>query len=299
MALKPCPRCGKMISDKAERCPQCGLDVKNLNSAQNPQNQQPKSRPTIIDKPLPQGQPTIIEEHSQYGNPTYVAPPKKSRTGLWICLGIILAVGIGAAIWIPVHRHNEKLKAEHLALLEQQRLDSIAAVEAELARLEQIRQDSIELEQYKQSIDNQFVTPKDIFASYKNGGDKGLIKTLKEKGYKLIKTERYEEPIPGDEDDFWINERTTYALESTNPEYPVWNKVITDTGGNGWESICDIEFCDEEHLQSFIQQSLKLGLKKEKYGNGYEYSRHANNYNDCWNLYRSNNKPLTLNAHLP
>ena len=143
MALKPCPRCGKMISDKAERCPQCGLDVMNINSAQNPQNQQPKSRPTIIDKPLPQGQPTIIEKPSQDEYTTLIEQPKKSKKGLWICLCIILAIGIGAAIWIPVHRHNEKLRAEHIALLEQQRLDSIAAVEAELARLEQIRQDSI------------------------------------------------------------------------------------------------------------------------------------------------------------
>ena len=116
MALKPCPRCGKMISDKAERCPQCGLEVKNINSAHNPQYQQNNSHPTIFDRPLQQSQPTIIEKPSQDEYPTVIEYPKKSKKGLWIFLSIVLAVVIGAAIWIPIHHHNEKLPEEKVRI---------------------------------------------------------------------------------------------------------------------------------------------------------------------------------------
>ena len=293
MALRPCPRCGKMISDKAEKCPHCGLDVKNFSSIGPSQELQNVSPPPTTEYRIPQGSPQVTENNSYEGNYPYIEPPKKSRTVLWIFLGIIIAVGIGAAIWIPIHHHNEKMKAEHLALLEQQRLDSIAAVEAELARQEQMRCDSIKLEQYKQSIDNQFVTPKDIFTSYKNGRTDGVKKMLKAKGYELTNTRKVEEQWY-DEGTF-INTEWTYALESTNPEYKVWNKVrLFDQGDEG--EICYIEFCDDEHLQSFIQQSLKLGLKEEKIGESIFYRRNSGNYDDWWELYRDNNKSLTLRA---
>ena len=136
--MKPCPRCGKMISDKATKCPQCGLDVNNISSTGNSQDPQNINRPPVN------------EWSSQQGQPPFIEPPRKSKKGLWIGLIILLAVGIGAAIWIPVYRHNEKLKAEQLAIIEQHRRDSIAAVEAELARLEQQRLDSIR---------NNFVSP--------------------------------------------------------------------------------------------------------------------------------------------
>ena len=151
MALKPCPQCGKMISDKAERCPKCGLDLRNTSEQAKAPDAQNISQQPLIEKPTAnegsayRSNPTIIERHYKSGQPARIDKPKKSRIGLWICVCIILVVGIGAAIWIPVHFHNEKLKAEHLALLEQQRMDSIAAVEAELARLEQHRKDSIKI----------------------------------------------------------------------------------------------------------------------------------------------------------
>ena len=299
MALKPCPRCGNYISDKAVRCPKCGLYLRNTSGqakapdAQNISQQTLNEKPTANEGSANRSNPTIIERPYQSGQPARIDKPKKSKTGLWIFLCIILAVGIGAAIWIPVHHHNEKLKAEHLALLEQQRLDSIAAVEAELARIEQQRRDSIEFEQYKQSIDNQFVTPKDIFTSYKNGWTDGVKKMLKARGYELTNTRKFEEEWY-DEGTF-INTEWTYTLESPNPEYKVWNKVkLQDQGDEG--EICYIEFCDEEHLQSFIKQSLKLGLKKEK-GSNY-YRRDSEDYLDCWNLYRANNKSLTLRVGL-
>lgn len=149
MALKPCPRCGKLISDKAERCPKCGLDVRNFSSPGNSQGTQNIRSSSIIEKTainnsftqLPINEMSfqhtlpINKEGSFYvGNQSYIEPPKKSKTGLWICVSIILAVGIGAAIWIPVHLHNEKLKAKQLALLEQHRLASIAMAEAEGVR---------------------------------------------------------------------------------------------------------------------------------------------------------------------
>ena len=310
MALKPCPQCGKMISDKAEKCPKCGLDIKNLYSAENSQGTQNINNPPINEKtalnntsthqpsnegPFNQGVSSSINEPSYNEVSSYKENPKKSRTGLWICVCIILAVSMGAAIWIPIYKHNEKIKAEQLARIILHRRDSIAAVEAELARLEQMRLDSIKLEQYKQSIDNQFVTPKDIFTSYKKGWTDGVKKMLNAKGYELTDIRKFEEQWY-DEGTF-INTEWTYALESTNPEYKVWNKVrLFDQGDEG--EICYIEFCDEEHLQSFIQQSLKLGLKKEKIGKNSFYRRDSGNYVDSWELYWDNNKSLTLRAGL-
>ena len=115
MALKPCPQCGKMISDKAERCPKCGLDLRNTSEQAKAPDAQNILQQPLIEKPTAnegseyRSNPTIIERHYQSGQPTRIDKPKKSKRGLWIFLSIILAVGIGAAIWIPVHLHNEKL----------------------------------------------------------------------------------------------------------------------------------------------------------------------------------------------
>ena len=115
MSLKPCPQCGKMISDKAERCPKCGLDLRNTSEQAKAPDAQNISQQPLIEKPTAnegsayRSNPTIIERHYQSGQHAWIDKPKKSKRGLWIVLSIILAIGIGAAIWIPLY-HNQKLK---------------------------------------------------------------------------------------------------------------------------------------------------------------------------------------------
>ena len=221
------------------------MDVKNINSAHNPQYQQNNSHPTIIDRPLQQGQPTIIEKPSQDEYPTIIEHPKKSKKGLWIFLSIILVVGIGAAIWISIHHHNEKLKAEQLALIEQQRLDSIAAVEAELAKLEQLRLDSIRQNSIKDEEANR-IHPK----MFKYGN----FSKLESLGFKKV-YEKYEE---GDQLDF---------------QYCKYERVF-----NGRKTIYDyyeggstnssLTFEDKDDKYLFLKELKGLGYKKS--GNSYE-----------------------------
>ena len=264
MALKPCPRCGKMISDKAERCPQCGLDVKNLNSAHNPQYQQNNSHPTIIDRPLQQGQPTIIDRPSQDEYPTIIEYPKKSKRGLWIFLSIILVVGIGAAIWIPIHHHNEKLKAEQLAIIEQQRLDSIAAVE------EQIRQDSIEFENTHRLTADIWFTKGDPFT--KNN----WVKTIKNMDFepgKIVNTGKVDGEVEYELFDSryipyyrTINGR---KIEIRDHQYKLLSEggsepfPVTNSEWVGGTEI-DIIFYDKNDYEDLKKSLKSMGLKKKE-----------------------------------
>ncbi|MCH5318211.1 MAG: zinc ribbon domain-containing protein [Paramuribaculum sp.] len=120
MALRDCPGCGKMISDKAERCPHCGVDPR-------------KARENVAPEQKP------VEATTAY-SPKGANNGRGGKKKLWLILVPLILIGIGVAIWVPVYQHK---KAEEQARIEQMRQDSIAAVEAELARIEQLRQDSI------------------------------------------------------------------------------------------------------------------------------------------------------------
>ena len=274
MSLKPCPQCGKMISDKAERCPKCGLDVRSLYSAENSQATQNINNPPINEKtainntstqppnnenPSHQGDPSFIKE-PPYNEVSYIEKPKKSRSGLWISVCIILAVGIGAAIWIPVHLHNEKLKAEHLALLEQQRLDSIAAVRedsikrAEIERIEKARQDSIKEE------DELRLLPKYLCGN--------TFKNLEKIGFKKVYEEKHDVPDePGLTEGEIIYER---ILNGRKIVY----RFSFDTS-----SYSDFTFYDKEDLNKFISALKSIGYKKGEYN---YYVRYKNGEED-WN----------------
>ena len=167
MALKPCPQCGKMISDKAEKCPQCGLDIKNFPPEEISSDIHDVGNTSIIEKSIisdnsePIEQAVLTEKYLSVENPIVNKKKNKTRKWLWFWLCFTWLVGIGAAIWIPIYRHNEKLNDRELVLKEMQRLDSVAdveskklelinnqkldsmaAVETEPERLEQVRQDS-------------------------------------------------------------------------------------------------------------------------------------------------------------
>ncbi|MCH5223981.1 MAG: hypothetical protein J1E82_08050, partial [Muribaculaceae bacterium] len=155
-------------------------------------------------------------------------------------------VGIGAAIWIPVHLHNEKLKAEHLALLEQQRLDSISAVEAELARLEQLRQDSIR----QDSIKNE-----EAYRIHPKMFKYGNFSKLKSLGFKKV-DEEYEDS--GDGPDYhYVKYERVFNGRKTIYEITEWGS-----------SNSSLTFEDNGDKDFFLKELKGLGYKKN--GRSYE-----------------------------
>ncbi|MCH5318206.1 MAG: hypothetical protein J1E38_00680 [Paramuribaculum sp.] len=132
MALRDCPECGKMISDKAERCPHCGVDPREA-----------------TEKVTPERKP--VEATTAYSSKGTNDSRSGGKKKLCLILVPLILIGVGVAIWVPVYQHK-KAEAEEQARLEQIRQDSIAAVEAELARLEQLRQDSIAKEEKRKAL---------------------------------------------------------------------------------------------------------------------------------------------------
>ena len=164
MALIPCKKCGSIISDKAVRCPKCGwmptADVdtevaaapqEETVSAHDIQPQSPSVPETHINESkTPEEQITPAPIHTINETETKTEPIELNhdnvtnnqsslKTWLWIILSILVLAGIG----IAGHLYNRKTveKAEQVRLQAHQ--DSVAKVQREAARLEQLRQDSI------------------------------------------------------------------------------------------------------------------------------------------------------------
>ncbi len=113
MALTNCPQCGHTISDKAKQCPNCGCEIA---SADN-ELQQPPYDPEDIEP-----------------------KPKSNLKWLLIAIAVVLVGGAAGYYFYSEHKRQEEA---NLAA-EQARLDSIALAQAEAARLDSLRQDSIE-----------------------------------------------------------------------------------------------------------------------------------------------------------
>ncbi|MCH5318207.1 MAG: zinc ribbon domain-containing protein [Paramuribaculum sp.] len=90
------------------------------------------------------------------------APNNGSGGGkkLWLILVSLILIGVGVAIWVPVYQHK---RAEELARIEQMRQDSIAAVEAE-----RLRQDSILAEKIDHYYENglSLIAGKTVYKHY-------------------------------------------------------------------------------------------------------------------------------------
>ena len=156
MALINCPQCGHTISDKATQCPNCGCEIAPADN-----EQQPPYDPEDIE---PQ--------------------PKSNLKWLLIAIAVVLVGGAAGYYFYSEHKRQEEA---NLAA-EQARLDSLALAQAEAARLDSIRQDSIKaIETIKANI----ITASDVLKPNPNQGDyvksySQIIKTLKQKGYELI-----------------------------------------------------------------------------------------------------------------
>lgn len=111
MALINCPNCGKTISDKAEVCPHCGMQLLNQTSTPAP-DQAPAPAPAPVQNQNPTPDPTPYpnqgtgEPYPQYPMNEPVESPKKSNKGLIIGLVAALAAllliggGIGAYFYM-------------------------------------------------------------------------------------------------------------------------------------------------------------------------------------------------------
>lgn len=117
MALKPCPRCGNHISDKATKCPKCGIYITKDYFAEK-----------VVAK---KGEENSIDLNEKY----------KRRNKWWILIFAFLIIGVIVASIL--YFNNEKKNNEALMIAEQMRQDSLIAVQKEIERLEQFRQDSI------------------------------------------------------------------------------------------------------------------------------------------------------------
>ena len=88
MALITCPQCGKTISDKARKCPHCGLDMTV-----------PYGPPQSLPKEDPRPQPVKTKEAQ-----------KKSRK-LWpvIAVGVGFIALVAAALWFFVFKDKQNI----------------------------------------------------------------------------------------------------------------------------------------------------------------------------------------------
>ena len=94
MSLIKCPECGKVFSDRAAHCPQCGLPTADalkaiVNVDNTPIDQPAAAEP--VDQPAPAAQPQKPYYAPNYGQPQ----PKKQNSALLytlICVVIVLAI---------------------------------------------------------------------------------------------------------------------------------------------------------------------------------------------------------------
>ncbi|MCH5318212.1 MAG: zinc ribbon domain-containing protein [Paramuribaculum sp.] len=211
MALRDCPECGKMISDKAERCPHCGVDPR-------------KERENVAPERKP------VEATTAYGSNEPNNGSGGGKKKLWLILVPLILIGVGVAIWVPVYQHK---KAEEQARIEQMRQDSIAAVEAELARIEQWRQDSIKAAEDSIKREEEFrLNPRDLLDYSRSNYDDRLTKTLKKLGFE--RTNYFYSPGGYEETPYWEasyervfnNRKITLELHELGDNFLIFESAI-------------------------------------------------------------------------
>ena len=114
MALISCPSCGKPLSDKALKCPHCGLDVVAYNKGANqPVNNQSAVNQPAVNRPIAD-QPVVNQ--SENNNSSYVEAglyeseyhPWYKANALWIVAGLVAIAGVvGYLIYDKVNEDSE------------------------------------------------------------------------------------------------------------------------------------------------------------------------------------------------
>ena len=155
MALIPCQKCGKSISDKATACPHCG-HIQNVVKSSVPGN-----NPEDLEVSSVQRQQNNIEPDVNLPEPR---KPKGRVSMVWLIVVIVVLIGAVVGFLIYDNHVRNLREAKYRMELE----DSIYFAKkkekaAEQARLEKIREDSIELVNYKIEIENKFISPDIVF----------------------------------------------------------------------------------------------------------------------------------------
>ena len=261
MAFKYCPTCGKQISDKAPVCPQCG---RVFNSKPISDQLPLKTHRPIEDKAAtintPKGNLSPQPSHNiplpPNGNHN-TNKPSKRKSWFWILLGIVVCIGIGVVVWVPLNRHRKQIKEEEQARLEQLRQDSIVALEAELARLEQVRIDSIRqdsIASIQRRLDNAILHWNDFIRSANDGnyyvkGEKSIKKTLQDKDF--VQTNHNKEYITDSSwGDFW-EESWTYSFFKNKDDR---TEKLYEVKVYNIECSVDIKIFDNELLRNLKKE---------------------------------------------
>lgn len=129
MALIRCKNCGHQISDKAKNCPKCGTE--NVIDESKSSSDETLPLPSHIEEQTdPTDEVSQVEDTENNHKTLYLLPTL-----------LILLIGCSVGYYFYIDHQNRI--AENLRL-EQLRKDSIVAAEREAARLDSLRQDSIE-----------------------------------------------------------------------------------------------------------------------------------------------------------
>ena len=216
------------------------------------------------------------------------------KKNLWMILVPLILIGVGVAIWVPAYQHK---KAEELARIEQLRQDSIAAVEAELARLEQLRQDSIEEIKNRLTI-NLFCETKSknynittlkvmILKNFKT-----IQQDLESLGFEVSENKSLREEIQGD---YYNFKNLTLTREK-------WNDNITVSLNENKENIV-ITFPNSELKDYFLESALKDNFRKvsdKKYTNYKKWQEPAYEGSwDCGTKLSVNGNQITISEDGP
>lgn len=265
MALKPCPRCGNHISDKAKRCPKCGAELseKSFLEPVGPEN---ANQPPFVPYP----------NHKE----------SKPHNKLW-WLVVFPIIVIGMIVGCVLYFNNEKEKEEALMIEQKARHDSmVAALQAEREeadRLEQLRQDSIKA--VEEEISNRLtINTFCVWDSDNNvlthSNSKRIFDNLENLGFSLIEeNEEYQESeaIGGFTELLRTYQRDKYG-------YNIIVKTRSDKYNpkNSSFSYVEIIFPDSEKRNQFLETAIQKGFKKnsDAYNSGISY--YGPNYEQCY-----------------
>lgn len=122
MALIRCTECGQMISDKASRCPKCGNPI--MQEGMTNMNQQPMDQQPLNQQP-------VYNDEGNGGN---------SNKWLFAIIALLLLALAGGGYYF----YDKNKQVEQEMQQQQQKLIADSIARDSIAKVEEIRQDSIE-----------------------------------------------------------------------------------------------------------------------------------------------------------
>lgn len=104
MALIECKNCGSLISDKARRCPKCGVeDFKSMPIPQNP-------IPQKVQPPKFNGEEELRANAQNEVNEYYDDCKNSSKAWIWIVLACFVIAAVGGYYFYQNYSSNEEVR---------------------------------------------------------------------------------------------------------------------------------------------------------------------------------------------